>query len=224
MSDEAAFGHVSDIRVLKSQGIVRLSIDLPEESFVELVGLLHNRDVLVTLAPAALGSAYGVYRTEQDATPTARRSAADGYGKAYELLHRAGWLYNPQVAPAIATDDAFLAWLRTQPCAHCGRAGETQAAHVRRLANGAGIGIKPPYSAIPLCGEHHQAQHQHGESVLGGKEWFDRQRGRHLAEFLWDRLHEIFEVDSMSMVTPAGFRAWCGEKGILHTLPGAFPA
>ena len=86
----------------------------------------------------------------------------------------------PKPPPALddlrahGTDKQFLEWLKTQPCAvGSGCEGDVVPAHVRRIANGAGTGIKPEYSAIALCNHHHQLQHQHGESRIGGKAWVD---------------------------------------------------
>lgn len=94
------------------------------------------------------------------------------YGAKTALLHKAGFFLNPMVLKHIGSDAQFLEWIRTQPCAasHLGDCeGDVVAAHVRRIANGAGMGIKPDnYSAIPLCHKHHMLQHQKGESALVG--------------------------------------------------------
>ena len=96
------------------------------------------------------------------------------FGKQASELYRTGFFYAPAVLEAIGTDAEFLLWLRSQPCAakHLGDCdGDIVAAHVRRIANGAGTGIKPDnYSAIPLCHKHHALQHQNGESALAPAE------------------------------------------------------
>jgi hypothetical protein len=62
-------------------------------------------------------------------------------------------------------------WIQSQPCYVCG-GGEwvselgcfkSQAAHARR-ANNSGTGCKPSDKfLVPLCGDCHRLQHQHGE-------------------------------------------------------------
>lgn len=95
--------------------------------------------------------------------------AAKPYGKEAAELYRLGWFFNQKVLEAIGTDEEYLVWLRSQPCAasHLGDCeGDVVAAHVRRIANGAGTGIKPTFSAIPLCSKHHALQHSAGESAI----------------------------------------------------------
>lgn len=96
------------------------------------------------------------------------------FGKQASELYRTGFFYAPAVLEAIGTDAEFLLWIKSQPCAaeHLGDCnGDVVAAHVRRIANGAGTGIKPNnYSAIPLCHKHHALQHQNGESALVPKD------------------------------------------------------
>lgn len=148
------------------------------------------------------------------------------HGDFYQILWKSGWFYNPAVWRAVGTDEQFLAWLRTQPCAcaksltgsiDCG--GDVVAAHVRRVANGAGTGIKPQYSAIPMCDAHHRWQHQHGETPFGGPEWFDKQRGEHLVRWVKSCLYERLGVTSLADVHPAVFMDLINELGAGHTLP-----
>ncbi len=52
--------------------------------------------------------------------------------------------------------DAYLAWVRRQPCLGCGREPAGEAHHTGRH----GIGQKPPDGqAVPLCAECHMALH-----------------------------------------------------------------
>ena len=75
----------------------------------------------------------------------------------------------------LGTDEHFLDWLRQQDCAihseDC--QGQTVPAHVRRVGKGAGVGIKPAFSAIPLCQYHHEQQHQKGEPRTALVETFE---------------------------------------------------
>lgn len=68
-------------------------------------------------------------------------------------------------------DSKYLAWLRTLPCAVCNAFPPSQACHVR-LGGRGGIGIKPLFSAVPLCANHHMAQHGKGhESIMNTDAW-----------------------------------------------------
>ena len=71
--------------------------------------------------------------------------------------------------------EAHLAFIRTLPCAVCGKCGETEAAHVRygdRRAGQRPTGMqeKPDDRfTVPLCAEHHRlknyAQHNFSEQL-----------------------------------------------------------
>lgn len=76
------------------------------------------------------------------------------------------------------SDAKYLKWLRTKPCMICGQfreyrngAGVSQAAHVRLFGRG-GVGMKPPYSAVPLCSQCHGLQHNKSHEIYGNKEWW----------------------------------------------------
>jgi hypothetical protein len=57
-----------------------------------------------------------------------------------------------------------LAFIRALPCAACGTAAPSEAAHVRTGTDG-GIGIKPSdRHTLPLCPADHQRQHKIGET------------------------------------------------------------
>ncbi len=98
----------------------------------------------------------------------------------------------------------------------------SEAAHVRRVANGAGTAIKPPYSAITLCSGCHRNQHQHGEDAIGGKDKVDRMRIDSVKEWAWQRMRAIFGVESMREVAPAALLAWAQHRGIDRHLPRSY--
>lgn len=159
------------------------------------------------------------------------------FGKYAAELHRLGWFFNRDVLTHIGTDEEYRAWVKSQPCCaeeemlvHDGgiggshldyrpHSGDVVAAHVRRIADGAGTGIKPPYSAIPLCDNHHRQQHDRGESAIGGKEWLDKQRNKYLKEWASKTLAAKLGYDSMGMVPPDELANWAMERGLLDTLP-----
>lgn len=153
------------------------------------------------------------------------------YGEyAQGLRLHSDWMGNPKVWQAIGTDDEYLEWCRNQKCAHCSKAPRwemdtfvrSEAAHVRRVANGAGTAIKPPYSAIPLCSGCHKEQHQHGEGAIGGKDLVDKLRLDHVKRWAWEEMREIFDVESMREANPADVLAWAKGHGIDRHLPSNY--
>ena len=68
-------------------------------------------------------------------------------------------------------DKAYLAWLRTKFCMICGANPPSQAAHVR-LGGRGGTGIKPLFSAVPLCANCHGIQHSKSHETYGDKDFW----------------------------------------------------
>ena len=71
------------------------------------------------------------------------------------------------------TDKDFQAWVRRQPSCVSGcfsewqdGEGRCEFAHVRRVARGSGVGIKPPFSGVPLTHKEHAMQHRRGEAYV----------------------------------------------------------
>jgi hypothetical protein len=147
------------------------------------------------------------------------------YGHLARLLFRAGFFLAPDVCRAVGTDAGFLTWVRDQPCMVAGMdgvgacSGDVVAAHVRRIANGAGTGRKPEFSALPLCDGHHRQQHQHGESIFGDREWWDRRRADYLTTWARRNLEAMLGVESIGDVPPATLLAWAQRAGVAHLLP-----
>lgn len=150
------------------------------------------------------------------------------YGHYAQALYKGGFFLAPKVLQAIGSDEEFLSWLETRQC--CMRKlggchGDIVAAHVRRVSEGAGTGVKPKYSAVPMCDAHHRLQHQKGESALGGKEVFDRKRAYYLQEWASHALADgWFGMESMGFVEPAILRDWCMENELMMYLPGVYKA
>lgn len=153
------------------------------------------------------------------------------WGEEAKILRQSGFFRAPDVWKAIGTDKQYLAWLKTQPCAY-GDAdmkhhahectGQVVPAHVRRVANGAGTGIKPEYSAISLCHHHHTKQHNDGESAMGGKEWFDKKRIQHVERWAWETLKASLGFESWTQVAPLTLYNWAVEKGVNKYLPDIY--
>jgi len=65
----AIYGRVTGVREMKGMQMTRIEIEIPIEHFVAAINAVHNRDVLITLAPP-MGGGYGVM--VPNATPTQR--------------------------------------------------------------------------------------------------------------------------------------------------------
>lgn len=146
------------------------------------------------------------------------------YGVEAQKLKLSGFCRSPAVWEVIGQDSQFLAWVRAQPCIipEGPHEGDIVAAHVRRVADGAGTGIKPEFSAVPMCARHHREQHQHGESVLGGKEKFDAWRIETVERWAWEMLRAWMGYESMADVPPPTLRAWARDRGVDHLLPAIY--
>jgi hypothetical protein len=72
---------------------------------------------------------------------------------------------------------AHLAWIRTLPCVVPGCTGTSEAAHVRLVDTGGGMGLKPPdWWTVPACGGpsgHHAEQHRIGHKAFDAKYGLD---------------------------------------------------
>lgn len=176
---------------------------------------------LVARFMSMIGKQVGAAFADIDAKPVER------FGEKAAKLKLSGFFRRPEVWRAIGTDADYLDWLADQKCCadvsggtRC--AGDVIAAHVRRIANGAGAGLKPPYSAIPLCDLHHRKQHQGGETSIADKDWFDRQRIEHVAQWGWEMLRTFFRQESMANVNPIAVRDWAAQHGVDKYLPEGY--
>lgn len=132
-------------------------------------------------------------------------------------LFKSSFFRSPATWQAVGTDAQFLEWLKGQEC--CAKSvqpcsGDIVSAHVRRIANGAGTGIKPQYSAVPMCDTHHQLQHHQGESAVGGKEHLDQQRIKHIHAWCWWKVKTDLSFNSWSDMPQEVFTKWCNDNGL----------
>ncbi|HET9680327.1 MAG TPA: hypothetical protein VFP95_07195 [Gammaproteobacteria bacterium] len=170
---------------------------------------------------AALGMEHGTHvavaRLSDLATATTK------YGQYAKALRLSGFFYQPEVWPAIGKDEHYRAWLAQQRC-HMARgcAGDVVAAHVRRVGRGSGTGIKPGYSAVPLCDKHHQLQHQKGESALMAKVNWDAAADKYLLEWGWETLRTHLGVGSMRDASPAAVVEWARSRDVAQFLPAIY--
>lgn len=131
-------------------------------------------------------------------------------------LHANGFFRNQKIWPLLGTDADYQAWCRKQKCAKCGAVAGIEYAHVRRIVHGAGAGVKPEYSGIPLCGDCHHLQHLRGESAFGefgvgsGKAWFDAQRIKHLEKWAHDAYKAYHGLESLAGLTEEQHKQFVG--------------
>ncbi len=160
-------------------------------------------------------------RAHQQRTAFAEPKRKGPHGNFARWLVQSGFFRRPAVWHEAGTDAEYLEWLRQQTCCALGKHchGDVVAAHVRRIANGAGTGIKPEYSAVPLCDWHHRKQHELGESSVGGRGFLDRQRVRWLSEWSKEMVKEQLGVDSLAGVSPDMLEGWCAGVGVECHIP-----
>jgi hypothetical protein len=201
-----------------ADGTVRVAIDIDPEhkkTFMTEFGDIDTKVAIALMVPE--------HRQIQ------QESQQSNDGKFYQALHKVGFFIVPEVCQAVGTDGNFLDWMRKHPRSATGKlaggeSGPIVPAHVRRVANGSGTGIKPPFSAIPLTDQEHRLQHQKGESAVHpeGKEWFDKKRVQYLTEWVKYRLYQHFNITSLTEVPQAHFLNWAGNHGLTKYIPQAW--
>lgn len=151
---------------------------------------------------------------------------AEQYKHQSVLLWHSEFFHTTEVLTKIGSDRLFLEWLRQQPCAKTGNLGYESdpviVAHVRRIASGAGTGIKPIYSAIPLLNSLHLLQHQKGESAVAPQEWWELQAKRYRHLWGWETLKTKLGYTSWIDVPPATLIEWAKARGVERYLPAGY--
>lgn len=193
-------------------GTLRIQIDIEPRHKKQFHKLFPDIDMPVAIAPLA-PVAEGLGRPVGDSGNLKR------YGQQAKELRQSDFFRRPEVWKAVGTDKQFLDWIKQQPCAWDGKQcfadnNPVVPAHVRRVANGAGTGIKPPYSAIPLCFKRHAAQTDHGESEIGGRDWWDKKRIEYVQKWCWETLKAKLGYDSWADVPPWELFNWAEEHGV----------
>ena len=155
----------------------------------------------------------------QEDQQTTFTETARPFGDEAKALRLSSFFRIPEVWRAVGDDRDFLAWLETRPCVVCKQEPPSFAAHVRRVANGAGTGIKPEYSAVALCDPCHKTQHQKGESALADKGQWDRWRIEALVAWGWAALKDGLGYGHWYDVPPAKLYAWAAERNLERYLP-----
>lgn len=153
----------------------------------------------------------------------------ENYGKMASGLYAAGFFITPPVLAAIGSDKQFRKWVQKQPSAISEEysewidgEGRCEAAHVRRSSE-AGTSYKPDYACIPLTHQEHQQQHNHGETSLKPREWFEKARNKYVIE--WAKttlLATLGDYIGFREVPPDVLRAWCQEHDLMNYLPNSY--
>jgi hypothetical protein len=220
--DRAIVGVIDAVRTRASTNEAIVSIAVPLEHAALVSGLMTKVGHQVGVAFADLNDFDNPYKLkESHEVPNSGKN----FGAAARDLRLSTFFRRPAVWAAVGTDSEFLSWIRDQPCAKCGRqdyVGDTgemkcEAAHVRRVANGAGTSIKPYYSAIPLCHLHHRMQHNRGEESLGLD--FDKERIEYVRKWSWEKLKHDLGYKSWKDVPPHVLNTWAVENNVLQFLP-----
>ena len=94
------------------------------------------------------------------------------------------------------------------------------------------MGIKPPFSGVPMHRDIHRNQHQHGEhemlkKYLGqaslrqedAKQWLEDKSSRYLMEWCKERLKKKFNVKSTTELDFKKLCLWSEDNGIFNLLP-----
>jgi hypothetical protein len=168
-----------------------------------------------------IGAAVAVARLTDEAATAQRQN----YGQQAKELWKSAFFRSPDVWPEIGTDSQFLDWLKTQECAAWANGpchGDIVPAHIRSVSSGSGTGIKPAYSAIPLCSRHHDLQHQNGYSALGTDEWWSQQRIQFVHCWAWETLKDALGYGHWNQVPPAELEEWALEHGVDTYLPPSY--
>ena len=210
-----AFGRVTEIKALKTQGVSIIRIEVPIEHHKKATNAFFDADVLITLGRNENGI-YGVFTPETDEAESEPEKPKEK--SFYKELFRLGWFNNPNILKAFGTDKSYQDFVRTQTSCVSGQS-PVEFAHVRRIQNGAGTGIKPDYSGVPLTHEEHMKQHNEGESAIGGREFLDKELVKHRQAWIKSIIYKHFGVTSLSDINHDDFLSYIAELGIDNTIP-----
>lgn len=236
-------------RSTKGGMIYRFEAEITEDDFDlfrghDLTGSCFEAMVECTAMPDNSGSSNGRTSTfEVEKAGSSPAPETKPWGREASTLYANGFFLVPAVLEAIGTDSEFLDWIRRQPCAVTGERDyhkdeatgtvteRCEAAHVRRIANGAGTAEKPPFSALPLIHQWHDAQTKIGESVFSsdggqsaeaGRAWMDRQRTKYVVAWASQKLADELGYKSMGFVPPVELLQWAAQHNLIHWLPAAY--
>ncbi|HFD86880.1 MAG TPA: hypothetical protein ENJ35_04295 [Gammaproteobacteria bacterium] len=232
-------------------GTLRVQIDIEPRNKAQFHKLFPEIDMPIAIAPLKTGQPETKGSWPGDILHTEGKAADQAvellgsFGDEARQLRQSSFFRRPEVWAAIGTDAEFQEWCRHQKCIVCGDGdwldGElyNQAAHVRRVSEGAGTSIKPAYSTVSLCTtDHILEQHQHGETAayrkyltmkLGNerqvtlqeaKDWFDRRRIEAVQQWAWETLKAELGCESWKQVYPPDLLKWAEAHKVAATASG----
>lgn len=224
MTKQALVGTTRSLRTL-SDGTVRIQVDIePNDALaaMQFFGSPNTPIAMACLNAETVAEHQQVNEIEREA------------GMMANSLHRVGFFKKREVAKVIGPDKDFLVWVRKQPCVLTNATRDIEAAHVRRVAAGAGTAIKPEYNAIPLHREVHRVQHAQGEvgclekflpdhphggwTEESARDFFDKQADRLREEWVKSRLYIRFNVKSMKEIDYKEFAQWAADHNLKEHL------
>lgn len=213
-----------------ADGTLRLQVDVHQGDTGEALSLLCQVGRVVVLAALKDGiPGTPADRTSGGLSQDVSSNVPDddtgepGSGKLMQALYRCGWFHATRVLEVLGHDAEFLQWCRAQPvCWCCGNPGTIQAAHYRKVGDGAGTSVKPPYSAIPLCVPCHQKQHANGYSVLGTTPWWEEKVAQARQDWGHQEMRLLFETESMTAVPVSWVLTWAEEQELIDLIPREF--
>lgn len=148
------FAQVSEVKAVKSQGVARVSLDVPIEQFKDMVNALHEQKVLMFTGDFNVPQ-FGVFAIDFDeeefrhlmdqavggVPPPVERLGRDR-GKADSIaskMHKNGYFLNRRLWAAIAeaklwTEEMHHELIKTLPCVMDAANDPEQAARLHRLA------------------------------------------------------------------------------------------
>lgn len=194
-------------------GTLRVQFDIEPMYKKDFLSLFPDVDMVAAIAPLQENVSRGTLPQVD-------------FGRYYQHLYQSRFLLQDEVLQHLGTDDAYRAWIQKQHCIVCQKQdwveelgeGRCEAAHVRR-ADKFGTAYKASFSCVPLCHQHHGLQHLKGESVIGGVDFVYKQRNKFLREWAWERLHQLHNVESLTLIEPDQFYQWAQDQGIEKWLP-----
>lgn len=213
MTDAIAFEARRCDHIVENDGTVSLMIKIDPADSQAFLAASPDAGGTVFIAPGV-----------RELPPFDPLSFAVNYGVASRALRESDFFSELATWRAAGSDRQFLAWLRGLSCwierkpGHvC--AGAIVPAHVRRIASGAGVAIKPEFSAIPLCDGAHRDQHQHGESAIGGRDHVYRARLRYVRRWSAGVVLADLGYKSWCYVPPEKLSDWARSHDVFHLLP-----
>lgn len=209
-----------------ADGTLRIQVDIHQTQSRAALELL--ADVGAAVAIARLTDSAPLHGSSPDEPAVGHSEGFTGAGELMAALYRSGFFHAPPVLAVLGKDVEFLQWCRgRENCFACSAIGTEdnpiQAAHYRKVADGAGTGIKPPYSALPLCRKCHGIQTDGGYSeVAPEKQW---EKWVAVARQNWghQQMRDIFDgCESMTEVPVEWVLTWAREYDLMRYIPEGY--